>query len=151
MISRATRNFWKGYQSLPIEIQKIAIRRYRLWLSDPQSPTFKLKMRNQIFYRYFLTPILGAFGLAIASACLWFYQLTELEKIRQDMGFADRERSFIFEHLFLIGIPFSLVFWFVIFFILNWLVRLIMYSIKKMESNSNNTVEASAVNGDDSR
>jgi len=59
--------------------------------------------------------------------------MSEMERIRQDMGFADRERPFFIEHFWIVSIPLSLVFWFVVLFVFNWLVRLILYSIKNME------------------
>jgi hypothetical protein len=35
MKSQATSNFWKGYFLLPKDIQKLAVKQYRLWLQDP--------------------------------------------------------------------------------------------------------------------
>jgi hypothetical protein len=39
MTSRATRRFWKLYQELPENIQRLAVKNYRLWRDNPHHPS----------------------------------------------------------------------------------------------------------------
>ena len=43
MTSRATSRFWKCFERLPIEIQKLAEKNYAVWQSDPQHPSLDFK------------------------------------------------------------------------------------------------------------
>jgi len=43
MNSRATRQFWKLYNTLPLEIQQRARRAYELWRNDPRHPSVQFK------------------------------------------------------------------------------------------------------------
>ena len=43
MTSRATKRFWKCYESLPERIQILAQKNYRLWLDNPQHPSLDFK------------------------------------------------------------------------------------------------------------
>jgi hypothetical protein len=43
MISKTTRGFQECYQALPRNIQSIADKAYKLWLSDPRSPDLQFK------------------------------------------------------------------------------------------------------------
>ena len=43
MISRATRRFWKLYESLPEPIQRLAAKNYRLWRTNPAHPSLDFK------------------------------------------------------------------------------------------------------------
>ena len=47
MISKVAGAFWKRYAQLPLEIQHLATRNYRVWLENPQHPSLHFKvMRN---------------------------------------------------------------------------------------------------------
>ena len=43
MKSRAATSFWKNYKLLPKDIQKAAVKRYRLWLKDPRHSSLQFK------------------------------------------------------------------------------------------------------------
>ena len=43
MTSRATRRFWKLYQELPENIQRLAVKNYRLWRENPRHPSLDFK------------------------------------------------------------------------------------------------------------
>lgn len=43
MKSRATRRFWQAYSELPVSIQTLARRNYKLWLRDHQHPSLHFK------------------------------------------------------------------------------------------------------------
>ena len=43
MKSRATRRFWQAYSELPVSIQTLARRNYKLWLRDHQRPSLHFK------------------------------------------------------------------------------------------------------------
>jgi hypothetical protein len=43
MKSMAATSFWKNYHRLPEEIQKVAVKQYRLWLRDPRRTSLQLK------------------------------------------------------------------------------------------------------------
>jgi len=41
--SVATRRFWGLFLSLPLEIQKLATKNYRLWRQDPHHPSLRFR------------------------------------------------------------------------------------------------------------
>jgi len=41
--SKAHGQFWTGYRALPVEIQKQAREKFRLWLKEPFNPTLHFK------------------------------------------------------------------------------------------------------------
>jgi len=43
MTSRATRRFWKLYESLPEPVQRLAAKNYRLWRNNPVHPSLDFK------------------------------------------------------------------------------------------------------------
>jgi len=43
MTSRATRRFWKLYESLPEPVQRLAAKNYRLWRDNPAHPSLDFK------------------------------------------------------------------------------------------------------------
>jgi hypothetical protein len=43
MTSRATRRFWKLYSELPENIQRLALKNYRLWRDNPRHPSLDFK------------------------------------------------------------------------------------------------------------
>jgi hypothetical protein len=43
MKSKASRRFWKLYDELPQEIQKLALKNYRLWQQNQQHPSLAFK------------------------------------------------------------------------------------------------------------
>jgi hypothetical protein len=43
MKSVATRRFWTLYQALPVSVQDLAVKNYRLWRSDPHHPSLRFR------------------------------------------------------------------------------------------------------------
>ena len=43
MISRVSARFWENYHSLPTSVQRIADKKYRLWLTQPQHSSLSFK------------------------------------------------------------------------------------------------------------
>jgi hypothetical protein len=43
MTSRATRRFWKLYESLPEPVQRLAAKNYQLWRNNPAHPSLDFK------------------------------------------------------------------------------------------------------------
>lgn len=43
MKSRATNKFWNAYSALPANLQRLALKQYRLWLVDPRHPSVNFK------------------------------------------------------------------------------------------------------------
>jgi hypothetical protein len=41
--SVATRRFWNLFQSLPEDIQKLALKNYQLWRRDPHHPSLRFR------------------------------------------------------------------------------------------------------------
>ena len=39
MKSQATRRFWKLYQELPADVQRLAVKNYQLWRTNPSHPS----------------------------------------------------------------------------------------------------------------
>ena len=43
MTSHATTRFWRRFGALPAEVQRAAVKQYRLWLQDPAYPSVRFK------------------------------------------------------------------------------------------------------------
>lgn len=43
MISRATPRFWNLFRALPSDVRVLAVRAYRLWLSNPSHPSLRFR------------------------------------------------------------------------------------------------------------
>ncbi len=43
MTSKATRRFWKCFDALPSEIQRLAEKNYAMWLQEPRHPSLHFK------------------------------------------------------------------------------------------------------------
>jgi hypothetical protein len=41
--SVATRRFWELFQSLPIDVQKLAVKNYHLWRKDSRHPSLRFR------------------------------------------------------------------------------------------------------------
>ena len=51
MKSHATRRFWKLYQELPADVQRLAFKNYQLWRTNPSHPSLgfrRLHNKNNI-------------------------------------------------------------------------------------------------------
>jgi hypothetical protein len=43
MNSKAASTFWQRYEKLPVEIRKLALKNFRLWLANPSHPSLHFK------------------------------------------------------------------------------------------------------------
>ncbi|MGB7746357.1 MAG: hypothetical protein WBN75_03640 [Verrucomicrobiia bacterium] len=43
MNSKAASTFWKSYEKLPVEIRRLALKNFRLWLANPRHPSLHFK------------------------------------------------------------------------------------------------------------
>jgi len=43
MTSKATRRFWGLYKELPVTVQRLAVKNYRLWWNNPRHPSLDFK------------------------------------------------------------------------------------------------------------
>jgi hypothetical protein len=41
--SQATRRFWKLYQELPADVQRLAVKNYQLWRTNPSHPSLRFR------------------------------------------------------------------------------------------------------------
>ena len=49
MNSKAAASFWKSHDELPAQVQKLALKNFRLWLANPFHPSLQFKQigKNQ--------------------------------------------------------------------------------------------------------
>jgi hypothetical protein len=50
VISKTTPEFWKRYQALPSEVQRLANRGFRIWLANPHHPSIRFKKIQGTLY-----------------------------------------------------------------------------------------------------
>jgi hypothetical protein len=72
MKSQATSNFWKGYFLLPKDIQKLAVKQYRLWLQDPHHPSLHFK-KVQNYWSARVTDDYRVLGVMETDIVIWFW------------------------------------------------------------------------------
>jgi hypothetical protein len=44
MKSVATRRFWELFGALPVDVQKLAVKNYRLWRENPNHPSLRFRL-----------------------------------------------------------------------------------------------------------
>jgi hypothetical protein len=44
MKSVATRRFWELFDALPVDVQKLAVKNYRLWRENPKHPSLRFRL-----------------------------------------------------------------------------------------------------------
>ena len=81
MKSQATRRFWKLYQELPADVQRLAVKNYQLWRTNPSHPSLgfrRLQNKNNI-----VTVRIGdhyrALGELESNAVIWVWIGTHAE------------------------------------------------------------------------
>jgi len=50
MNSKVADSFWRSYEALPAEVQGLALKNFRLWLSNPQHPSLHFKRFKNEFW-----------------------------------------------------------------------------------------------------
>ncbi|MCB8945806.1 MAG: hypothetical protein H6658_18820 [Ardenticatenaceae bacterium] len=75
MNSRATRQFWKLYDALPLEIRQRARRAYELWLNDPRHPSIQFKKVDdqELIYSARVTDDYRVLGVLEDDTVTWFW------------------------------------------------------------------------------
>ena len=75
MKSLATTRFWRLYQQLPNDVQTLAVKCYRLWVSNPSHPS--LRFRRLAGHDRVVTVRIGdryrALGLLDTDAVTWIW------------------------------------------------------------------------------
>jgi len=72
MKSKASSKFWKAYHGLPITIQSIALKQYRLWLTNPAHPSLQFK-KVQNFWSCRVTDSYRALAVMDGDTAIWFW------------------------------------------------------------------------------
>jgi hypothetical protein len=78
MRSRAVRSFWEGYQALPLDIQRIALKQYRLWLENPRHPSVRFKKVGR-YWSARVSDDYRAVGILDGDTVVWFFIGTHSE------------------------------------------------------------------------
>jgi hypothetical protein len=73
--SLATRRFWKLFQSLPPEIQELAVKNYRLWRADPNHPSLRFRRLKGSTDRFTIRvgDHVRALGILSAETITWVW------------------------------------------------------------------------------
>jgi hypothetical protein len=72
MQSKASSKFWKAYHNLPIAVQKIALKQYKLWLINPSHPSLQFK-KVQAFWSCRVTDSYRALAVMDGDTAVWFW------------------------------------------------------------------------------
>lgn len=72
MNSRASTRFWRLYHQLPLQIQRLADKNYRLWLANHSHPSLHFKkVKNYWVVR--VSEDYRAVGVEAAGTITWFW------------------------------------------------------------------------------
>lgn len=72
MKSRATSKFWACYERLPDNVQRVALKQYRLWITNPHHPSLRFK-KVDAFWSARITDDYRALGVIDEDAVIWFW------------------------------------------------------------------------------
>jgi hypothetical protein len=72
MQSRAVRSFWDCYHVLPTEVQRQALKQYRLWLQDPRHPSVHFKKVGG-YWSARVNDDFRAVGILDGDTVIWFF------------------------------------------------------------------------------
>jgi hypothetical protein len=78
MKSRAVASFWDDYNRLPAEIQKLANKQYKLWLTNYHHPSVRFKKVGP-YWSARITDDYRAVGIMDGDAIVWFFIGTHAE------------------------------------------------------------------------
>jgi hypothetical protein len=71
--SKAHGQFWTGYRALPVEIQKQAREKFRLWLKEPFNPTLHFKELISDVWSVRINQNHRALGRRRGNLIVWFW------------------------------------------------------------------------------
>jgi hypothetical protein len=72
MNSRASTRFWRHYHQLPLEIQRLADKNYRLWVTDHWHPSLHFK-KVKDYWVARVTEDYRAVGIEAGGTITWFW------------------------------------------------------------------------------
>jgi hypothetical protein len=78
MKSRVVASFWDDYNRLPDEIQKLAIKQYKLWLTNLHHPSLRFK-KVGLYWSARITDDYRAVGVMDEDTIVWFFIGTHAE------------------------------------------------------------------------
>lgn len=78
MKSQATRSFWIAYRTLPRDIQKLAIKQYRIWLQDQSHPSLNFK-KVGVHWSARISENYRAVGVMEKGTVIWYFIGTHAE------------------------------------------------------------------------
>jgi hypothetical protein len=78
MQSRVVASFWDDYNRLPKEIQKLAIKQYELWQTNPRHPSLRFK-KIGLNWSARITEDYRAVGIMDEDTIIWFFIGTHAE------------------------------------------------------------------------
>ncbi len=75
MKSQTLPQFWKLYYQLPLDVRRRAVKAYRIWRENPQSPglQFKLVSPRKPIYSVRISDAHRAVGLLEGDTIYWFW------------------------------------------------------------------------------
>lgn len=79
MQSRVVASFWDDYNRLPKEIQKLAIKQYALWQTNPHHPSLRFKKVGPYWWSARITEDYRAVGIMDENTIVWFFIGTHSE------------------------------------------------------------------------
>jgi Txe/YoeB family toxin of Txe-Axe toxin-antitoxin module len=71
--SKAHGHFWTGYHALPVEIQKRAREKFRLWRKEPFNPAFHFKELIRDVWSVRINQNHRALGRRRGDLIVWFW------------------------------------------------------------------------------
>jgi len=78
MKSRVVASFWDDYNRLPNEIQKLAIKQYGLWQTNPRHHSLRFK-KVGLYWSARITDDYRAVGIWDEDTIIWFFIGTHTE------------------------------------------------------------------------
>lgn len=72
MKSRASSKFWKCYGALTPQLQRLAVKQYRLWLNDPSHRSVNFKRVGR-YWSARVTDDYRALWVSAGDAVIWFW------------------------------------------------------------------------------
>jgi hypothetical protein len=78
MRSRAVRSFWERYNALPMDVQRLAVKQYRLWLRDPRHSSIRFKKVGR-YWSARVNEDYRAVGILDGDTVVWFFIGTHSE------------------------------------------------------------------------
>lgn len=72
MRSQATADFWRQYARLSNRLQKLALKQYQLWLSDPSHPSLSFKKVGR-YWSARVSDSYRAVGVMTGDTVVWFW------------------------------------------------------------------------------